>query len=179
MRISEVSKRYAKALYMVLKQNNQQAQGLHSLQAIEGALVSDPTVLELFVNPGITDQQKDECIKKAFSGRGLSPEVVRFVEILIDKKRISEITNITNAYKNLMDDESGVTRGVVKSAKALSSEQIKNLEEKIKGILKKKVALTFEEDRSLLGGVVAQVGGWTFDDSLDMHLKNLNESLIK
>jgi F-type H+-transporting ATPase subunit delta len=83
------------------------------------------------------------------------------------------------AYKNLMDEELGLTRGVVRAAKPLSADQLKGLEEKIRIVLKKKITLTFEEDRSLLGGVVAQAGGWTFDDSLDMHLNNLNDSLIK
>lgn len=179
MRLSEVSKRYAKALYMVLKQNGQQELGLKSLSAIDEALSKSTSVQSLFVSPGITDAQKKEALKSAFSGHGLAPEAIRFVELLVDKKRISEMAGITLAYKNLMDEELGLTRGVVRAAKPLSAEQLKGLEEKIRIVLKKKITLTFEEDRNLLGGVVAQAGGWTFDDSLDMHLNNLNDSLIK
>lgn len=179
MRISEISKRYAKALYTVLKQNGQQNQGLQSLQNLEAALTTDKSVLELFTSPNILDQHKEEALQKAFAGKGLAPEVAHFANLLVSKKRISEISNIVQAYKSLVDDEQGITRGVVKSAKPLAADQLKSLEQKMNSLLKKKVALTFEEDKSLLGGVVAHVGGWTFDDSLQTHLKNLNDSLIK
>src|SRR5437868_4697254 len=62
-------------------------------------------------------------------------------------------------------------------AQALSTDAKKSLETKISGVLKKKIVLTFQQDPKLLGGVVADVGGWTFDDSIDTHLKKLNEEL--
>jgi F-type H+-transporting ATPase subunit delta len=43
--------------------------------------------------------------------------------------------------------------------------------------LNKKIILTYKEDPTLLGGVVAQVGGWTFDDSIETHLIKMNEEL--
>ncbi|MFZ4405339.1 MAG: F0F1 ATP synthase subunit delta, partial [Pseudobdellovibrionaceae bacterium] len=43
--------------------------------------------------------------------------------------------------------------------------------------LNKKIILTSQKDPSLLGGLVAQVGGWTFDDSLKAHLSKLEEIL--
>jgi F-type H+-transporting ATPase subunit delta len=76
-----------------------------------------------------------------------------------------------------MDIEEGVTRGVVRSAQALNDDAKKEIENKINKVLNKKIVLTYEQDPKLLGGVVAQVGGWTFDDSLDTHLKKLNEEL--
>jgi F-type H+-transporting ATPase subunit delta len=65
----------------------------------------------------------------------------------------------------------------VKSAKALSDEGRKDLEGKISKILNKKIILTYKEESTLLGGVVAQVGGWTFDDSIETHLIKLNEEI--
>ena len=70
-----------------------------------------------------------------------------------------------------------MTRGTVKSAKPLSEDAKKDLESRINKILNKKIILTYKEESTLLGGVVAQVGGWTFDDSIETHLTKLNEDL--
>jgi F-type H+-transporting ATPase subunit delta len=41
----------------------------------------------------------------------------------------------------------------------------------------KKVILEYKEDASLLGGLIAEVGSLTFDDSLETQLRTMNEEL--
>ena len=53
----------------------------------------------------------------------------------------------------------------------------KRIEETVSAVTKKKVILNFTVDPKLLGGMTAQVGGWTFDDSLETHLTRLSEDL--
>jgi F-type H+-transporting ATPase subunit delta len=44
-------------------------------------------------------------------------------------------------------------------------------------ILNKKIVLTYTEDPGLLGGMVAQVGGWNFDETIEKHLKRMSDEL--
>lgn len=177
MRVSEVSKRYAKALLAVTKQKGVHAKALAELQVVAQALTSDAAIKAYFANPTISAEKKAQALKAAFTGKGVSDEVINTLVLLAEKNRSEIVDQVALAFQELLDVEEGVTRGVVRSAQPLSADSQKTLETKISGVLKKKIVLTFEQDPKLLGGVVAHVGGWTFDDSIDTHLKKLNEEL--
>lgn len=177
MRVSEVSKRYAKALLALTKQKGVHSRALVELQALAQALFSDPSVKSYFANPMISSDKKVASVKAALSGKGVSEEVLNTLVLLGEKNRLNILDQVALALQDLMDAEDGLTRGVVRSAQPLSAEAQKDVEQKINKILNKKIVLTYEQDPKLLGGVIAQVGGWTFDDSIDTHLKKLNEEL--
>jgi F-type H+-transporting ATPase subunit delta len=177
MRVSEVSKRYAKALLAVAKQKGVHAKVLAELQVVAQALTGDVEIKAYFANPTISAEKKAEVLKSAFTNKGVSEEVVNTLILLAENNRSEIFDQVVAAYQDFLDIEGGVTRGVVRSAQPLSADAQKALETKINGVLKKKIVLTFEQDPKLLGGVVANVGGWTFDDSIDTHLKKLNEEL--
>lgn len=176
---NEISKRYAKALYTSLKQAGQQDKGLSELQVLTKIFESDPSVHTYFSNPLISAHQKLEVAQKAFSEKGLSAEVLGLVLLMAEKNRIEYISGVVKAYEAISDAERGITTGIVRAAKPLQPNDQKELESKINQVLKKKIVLTFKEDPSLLGGVIAEVDGWTFDDSIDTHLKKLNEVLMR
>ena len=177
MRVSEVSKRYAKALLAVTKQKGVHAKALGEIQVLAQAFCQDVTTKSYFTNPMISSDKKIQAVKEALSNKGVSEEVFNTIVLLGEKNRIDILEQVALAYRDLLDAEEGLTRGTIRSAQPLSAEAQKEIEEKINKILNKKIVLTYVQDQKLLGGVVAQVGGWTFDDSIDTHLKKLNEEL--
>ncbi len=177
MKITEVSRRYAKALIAIAKQKGEHDRVQKEVLTIMRILKADPHVQVFFTNPMITSEQKKLVIKAAFGDMGLLEAVYNLLLLLVDKNRMGSFEEIAEAYQAQMDIERGVTRGTVSSAKVLSDDSKKGLEFEINKVLKKKIILTYKEDSTLLGGVVAQVGGWTFDDSIEMHLIKLSEEL--
>lgn len=170
---SEVSKRYAKALLAVTKQKGVHAKAFADLQAVAGGFKTERGYFE---NPMVSPEQKVTAVKAALTGK-VSEEVLNTILLLAEKGRLSVLDEVAQAFQDFLDIEEGITRGVVRSAQALSADGQKEIEQKISKVLNKKIVLTYEQDPKLLGGVVAQVGGWTFDDSIDTHLKKLNEEL--
>jgi F-type H+-transporting ATPase subunit delta len=177
MKINEVSRRYAKALLAVAKQKNAHAKVFADLQAVADAFQKDAAISAYFENPMITATQKVTAIKAALEGKGTSEEVLNTMVLMAEKGRIHLLSEVALAFREYTDIEEGVTRGVVRSAQPLSADAQKELESKVSKTLGKKIVLTYQQDPKLLGGAVAQVGGWTFDDSIETHLKKLNEEL--
>lgn len=177
MSVSEISRRYAKALLGLGKQKGTHHQVMEEMQVIRQILAKNPEATAFFENPVITPQQKSEVIKKSFEGKGLSEDVMNLLLVLAENQRLSQIGEIAEALQLATDDEEGITRGIVRAAKPLAPDAQKELEQRISTTLKRKVVLKFQEDPKILGGLIAQVGGWTFDDSLETHLKKLNEEL--
>ncbi|WII73031.1 ATP synthase F1 subunit delta [Bdellovibrio sp. 22V] len=176
MRVSEVARRYAKALLAVTKQQGTFKQAFAELQALAQAFKADASVKTYFANPMVSSDQKVAAVKAALN-KGVSQEVLNTLVLLGEKNRLDILDQVVEAFQQMLDIEEGVTRGVVRSAQPLSADAQKEIEQKINKVLNKKIVLTYEQDPKLLGGVVAQVGGWTFDDSIDTHLKKLNEEL--
>jgi F-type H+-transporting ATPase subunit delta len=177
MNVSEVSRRYAKALMALAKQKGQHLRARAEVDAIAKMFKADANVRSYFTNPLISHEQKKAVVQTTFGDKGLLEEVYNLMQLLVAKNRIGAFEEIAAAYDEQMDLEEGITRGSVKSAKPLTDAAKKDLEDRIHKILNKKIILTYKEDSTLLGGVVADVGGWTFDDSIETHLTKMNEDL--
>jgi F-type H+-transporting ATPase subunit delta len=124
----------------------------------------------------IAPDQKIAALKAALSGK-LSQELTNTLILLAEKNRLEIFNELVSAFEAISDGDHGVTRGTVRSASPLSAEARQQIEDTVTKVTKKKVILNFTEDSKLLGGMVAQVGGWTFDDSLETHLTRMSEDL--
>lgn len=175
--MSGIATRYANALMALVRQKGIHEKVMADLGAVQKILRDNSDVQSYFHNPLVSPDQKTTVVEKSFKDKGLHEEVTGLLTLLAKRNRMMEFDGIVEAFARALDNESGVTRGVVRAARPLSPEALKGLEEKITTALKKKIHLTFKEDPKILGGVIAEVGGWTFDDSIETHLKKMNEEL--
>ncbi len=174
--ISEVAKRYAKALYELAKSNNSQQKVFAEIRTLKQVFESDKTIGEFINSPLIPPDQKIAALRGALTSR-CSPEVTNTLVLMAEKGRLEVFGELVEAFESFSDEGHGVNRGTVRSATVLTPEERKKIEDTVTLVTKKKVILNFTEDKTLLGGLVAQVGGWTFDDSLETHLTRLSEDL--
>lgn len=173
-RTTQIANRYAKALFGSVK--NHEA-SLNELRSIAKILNDDQNVKSFFASNGYSDQLKTDLLIKAFTAKGLTPELFQFLNVLALKGRVHLVDEILLAYQELVDAENGVIRGSVRSAVQLDQDARLRIEKVVSHFVNRKVILTYFEDPSLVGGVVTQVGGWTFEDTLDSHLIRLKEDL--
>jgi F-type H+-transporting ATPase subunit delta len=171
-----VARRYAKALYDVTKSHSSNDLVLAELRALRMVFQMDPAVHEFVASPIVSPEQKSQVIKKAFESK-VSSELFNTLLLMADKGRLDIFSELVGAFEEISDKDHGVTRGAVKSGATLSPESRQKIEEIVTKVTGKKVILNFTEDSSILGGMVAQVGGWVFDDTLASHLRRMSEEL--
>lgn len=176
MKYSEVASRYAKALFLLATENKSENETYSQLQFLADAVEKDPEIMNFLTSPLVTNESKESVFKEGLNGK-FSGETKSFLLLLAKKGRVELIPEIALAFQSLIDAANGVTRGIVKSPVALSNEEQQSIEKTVSRYTGKKVILTYEEDKSLIGGLVAEVGSYTFDDSLTSHLTRLNEEL--
>lgn len=174
--ISEVARRYARALYDHAKGQGKADAVFMELRTLSQAINSEKSILDFTTSPLVAPDQKMAALKNALAGK-VSDSVLSFLLLLAEKNRLSIFSEMVGAYESINDDDHGVKRGTVTSAKPLTPEAQKSIEDAVHKTTKKKVILTYKEDPKLLGGTIAQVGGWTFDDSLETHLMRMSEDL--
>jgi F-type H+-transporting ATPase subunit delta len=179
MRFSALAYRYASAIFDVANEAKSIKECLIGLQALEKVLSADKATHEFVASPLIRTTDKEAVIQKITAGSGLPKEVIDFALLLARKNRLMILDQIVAAFQAKDDELQKVTRGTVRSASPLTAKQKEDVEKKIASITNKKVSLQYTEDKSLIGGLVAHVGSYTFDDSLTTHLRRIKEDLTR
>lgn len=177
MAISEVSLRYAKAIFEIAVDQNSAELTLAQLRKLQTVFFQDEQITEFICSPVISAEQKQTIIKAALEKGDIQSIVKDFTLLLAQKNRLTLFAEIVEAFESLADNANKVTRGVVTSATLLGPAERKSIESTISKALGKGVILSYKEDHKLLGGLVAKVGSYTFDDTIDTHLNRLKEEL--
>ena len=177
MRYSELANRYAKSLYDISAENKQADRVFAELRAVQDIFQKDVQITEFMNSPVMKAEDKEAALKEAFKNGGLSEETHSLVLLLAKKRRLQIFPEIVEAFQARADEAHGVTRGTVRSAIVLSPEERKRIEATVSNYTKKQVILTYKEDPNVIGGLIAEVGSYTFDDTLKSHLSRLNEEL--
>lgn len=177
MKPSTLAKRYAKAIYGLSVENGTQERVLNELRVLNDAFATDDSFRSFFESPLVAAPQKMASFAKALEGRQASTEVQNFLLLLAKKGRLGIFSYVVEAFQAEIDGANNVCRGVVRSTTSLGPSERTQLEKTVEGVLKKKVIMTYKVDPSVIGGLVAQVGSHTFDDSLSTHLKRMSEEL--
>lgn len=177
MKMQEISKRYARALFEAAESSQKAPQVLEQIQVLAKAISADSEITTFFKSPMNHSDSKHKVLEHLLQKMKFSEEVSQFLKILIENDRVPFLQEIVECYQGLIDDLQGVVRGKVITAKPLSEESKKDLMGTISNVAHKKVILDYEIDESVIGGVVANVQGLTLNDSLQRHLTRMNEEL--
>ena len=179
MRNLVLASRYARALYNLAQEKNEQDVVFAQMRVINEAFSGDKDIAQFLFSPVVRPAEKVQALEKLTDALPLSEAMKNFVLLLGKKNRLGIFKEIMTAFEFINDEAHGVTRGTVRSATVLAPEERKRIETLVGRATKKQVILTYKEDPSLLGGLVAEVGSFTFDDSLTSHLKRINEQLTR
>jgi F-type H+-transporting ATPase subunit delta len=177
MQDNEISTRYAKALFSLAKENNNSEKVFAEIREIKIAILADEDLEQYLSSSMASRDELFEIINKTFQGKNLSEEVVSFLQLLVKKDRLAIFSGVVSAYEKTIDEANGVTRGVVRSTSELSTSDRLAIKEKVSKALNKKVIFTYSIDETIMGGLVVEVGGYRFDDTIIGHLKRLKDEL--
>lgn len=141
-------------------------------------LEREPRVREFLETPRIGVEEKKQAIEASFGGR-VPPIFLRFLLIVVEKRRQSLFRQIAAEYNELVDAARGRARAEVTLARepdeALRREIVASLERRL-GVA---VVPSFRVDPSLIGGVVVRVGGEILDGSLRRRAVGLRRRMLE
>ncbi len=130
----------------------------------------------LLETPRIPTREKLVLIDEVI-GKSYSKTLTNFVKILTEKRRISYIFDIYDAFKKIYIDYHGIILAKVVSAEKLSDSQLKKLTLKLSELSGKRVETKNIVDESLIGGIRIEADGKVIDGSISSKLINMKDSL--
>jgi len=174
---SEISKRYAKAIFDIAREAGKTEEYFGELKGFNDLLAQNANLKGFMVNPVFAKADKMDVLEKVAEKAALSPIMRNFLRILIDKGRIGTLAEIQDWFQESLDQISGRVRVQVTSAYKLSDDLEQKLKVKMEEVTGKKVEMNVERDQSLIGGIVVKVGDTLYDGSIRAQLNSIRELL--
>ena len=176
MRGSAVARNYAATLFEIAARDGNESAFGDLIEGI-GELYSQDVTLRRFLDaPGITPSTKKSVLRQACAEK--APDLfIRFLLVLIDRRRQRVLPGIAAAYRDLLDEKADRVRATV----TLPFEADKAVQAEVMAMLKrrfnKKVIPEFHADERILGGVIIRVGDELLDASVRRQLEQLRREL--
>ena len=174
---ASVARRYARALLSLGLEEGRHERFGEELEQVTAALTDSAEARDLVQNPSYRTAQRQSAIDTLAAQLKLSPLVVNFLRLLVDRQRIAELLSITRAYRELVDAQVGRVRAVVTSAQELSRDETTRVREAIANATQRSIVLETRTDPGIVGGLIAQVGKTVWDGSLRTQLEKLRGEL--
>jgi F-type H+-transporting ATPase subunit delta len=155
------------------------ARMLQELHGIEALLKESDPLRRVLENPSIPGNGKRAVLDAITQRLGTTRQVRNFVAVLIDHRRLPLFSEILKQLEQELDERQGLAEAQVSSARQLSDPEKQMLEAEITKLTGKKVRARYEQDASLLGGAVVQVGSTIYDGSVKGQLERIREQLVE
>jgi F-type H+-transporting ATPase subunit delta len=172
-----IARRYAKALLLIGKEDDQVEAYREELQRFANLLDEQQDLNQAITNPLYDAAGRRQLVRALIEKLGLSKIMASYLMLLFDKGRIGYIGDIDDFYQKLADELKGIARATLVSAATLPSETIEKIRAGLSQKTGKKVMLEVEQDPNLIGGIVTKIGDFVIDGSVKTQLSNIKESL--
>src|SRR5262245_57930824 len=177
--MAAVAARYARAYADVVAERKMDPEKtIAELMQMATLVSSSHELHNVLSNPAVENKQKISLLDAIIKKMGGSKLLRNFVAVLIDHKRIGQIGEIAEQFKQQLNERMGIADAKVSSARELTASEKKLLEQRLAAVTGKIVRASYSEDASLLGGAVVRIGSTIYDGSVRGQLERLKLEIV-
>jgi F-type H+-transporting ATPase subunit delta len=169
---------YVRALSDVISEANIDAAQVESQLGDFGAAWHESAPLrDIFLDPSFPVDEKVAILDKLNARLQMGREARNFIAVLIRHDRLHLFDEIIEEFRHEMNRRLGISEVEVTTAHKLDDSSRAALEAQIAGLTRTRIAATFHEDPSLMGGAILRIGSTVYDGSIRGRLDRLEEEL--
>jgi len=169
--------RYATALFGLARDEKQIDAVTRSLESLEAADTESSDFRALVGSPLISRTNADKAIRALTPTLGIDPITAKFLGVLAENGRLSELPRVIKAVRRLASGHRGETNAEVTSAHPLDDRQVAELKANLKARVGRDITLDAKVDPNLLGGIVVRLGSQMIDASIRTKLNTLAQAM--
>jgi F-type H+-transporting ATPase subunit delta len=173
--MADAARVYAEALFEVGRDSGKLDALQQQLGQFADAVDRNRELQVFFFSPYLSSAEKAQGIERAISGA--EPELTNFLELLVDKHRMTEVFRIRREFDELWKQENRRLDVTVTSAVELDPAVVEKIGQEVERQTGEKVDLSSRVDGEILGGIVLQVGNMVLDASIRSRLEKLRKSV--
>jgi F-type H+-transporting ATPase subunit delta len=168
-----VAGRYASALFDLAHEQNQLDEVDRDLTTFQGMLDQSPDLGRLVRSPAFAAEEQERALGAVMDWASIGATTGNFLKVVTRNRRLFAAEDMIKTFRTLLARHRGEVAAEVKSAVALTEQQLAALKDKLRANYGKDVRIAASVDPSLLGGLVIKIGSRMFDSSLKTKLTNL------
>ena len=171
--------RYSLALYeLAVEANILNETENHSFSIIDLILKSED-FRSLIKNPTNNKEDQLKALNKISEQYKLNELLTKFLSFLVTKRRFFYVDKILKSFVETCSIKRGEIKAELTSAKDLTENEIKSINEELTKNFSSKIKLNYKYDVSLIGGLVVQVGSTMVDTSIKNKLQQIENRMIE
>ena len=173
------AERYSLALFELSEENNLLSQIEDQSSSILNLIEQSEDFSNLIKDPTTSQEDLLKVINTISENNKFESLFKNFLSFLIQKRRFFFIERILKSFIEICSRKRGELKAELKSAKALSNEEIIKITEELTKNFSSKIKLNYKHDESLIGGLVVQVGSTMVDTSIKNKLQQIENRMIE
>ncbi len=174
--MTEFGREYGEGLYALCAEEHIERDALLEMQTLKESFHENEDFLRLLGNMTLSKEQRvaivDETLKSS-----VHEYVLNFLKLLVERGAIHEFAECAAAYQACYNREHGVVEAEVTTAQALNDGQRQKLIEKLQDMTGKEVVIKEKVDPSILGGVLLQMDGKRYDNTVAHRLQAIKQAM--
>ena len=173
------AERYSLALFELSEENNLLSQIEEQSLSVLNLINQSKDFFNLIKDPTTSQEDLSKIINKIADTYRFDNLFRNFLNFLIQKRRFFFIERILKSFIEICYKKRGELIAKLKSAKKLSSDEIKKITDELSTNFSSKIKLNYKHDESLIGGLVVQVGSTMVDSSIKNKLQQIENIMIE
>ncbi|MFC1494632.1 ATP synthase F1 subunit delta [Thermodesulfobacteriota bacterium] len=173
---SRISKRYARALFSLGKEDGSFATYGRELNEFKDLFKANAEFGNAVSNQIYAMEERKNILLFVLEKSGFSSLVKNFLKLLLDKNRIGYVETIAENYAALTDEASNIVNTEIITARPIQEDALQKVIEALKDMTSKDIKPEVKEDPELIGGIVVKIGDLVLDGSIKAQLEGLKES---
>jgi len=173
-----VARNYADTLFSLAEREGAQEEWLVLLAEI-GSLYRESPVFRAFLHtPRVSPDEKKQLLRSVLGDR--YPEAfVRFLQVVIDKRRQGLLPLMEEAYREILNERTGRVHASVTLPFEADASFRAELERSLSAVLDGEVTADFRTDEQIIGGLVVRVKDRVLDGSVRRRLQLMRRALLE
>ena len=176
---TEVSRRYAKALFDITKENSLEQIMFKEVNNILEIIISEKRFKKLLESPVLTSKEQKLMIQEVFSVKDkkkiiVSEEMFKFFKVIASNRRLNILKSVLYSFLNLVKSINQEVNVKVTSAVPLNEKILLQIKSIFSNRTKKQINIVSYVDKSIIGGIILQIGSNLIDASIKSKILKIN-----
>lgn len=171
-------KRYSTALIKAAGEENKVKETGEDLKSLVDIFSANEKIYDVLLNPIQKLEDRVAFATELMQKAGATKTMTKFVALLVERSKIGLLPDICVSYKKTESELSGTINAVIETATDISDDTVKAIQDKLEKETNRKVTITVETNKDLLGGLIIKIGNTVIDGSLKKRLTRLRETIL-
>ena len=174
--MTEFGREYGEGLYALCREEGIEKPCLEELQALQAAFKENGAFLQLLANMTLSKEERVRIVQDTLGGQ-VHTYVLNFIKILVERGAVHAFSECVKACQEAYNRDHRVAEAEVTTASPLNAEQKEKLIQKLRQMSGREVVLKEKIDPSVLGGVLLEMDGKRYDNTVLNRLKTIRQAM--